>query len=184
MKDSFRLVPSQTITFSFTADFQDIKHVGFDLRLFVCMSSAISVIKLDQSDPRIHIPHHHPSEEFDPTSSDPGVLIAKGTLAHQTFGVWWNQQRGNTGGAERGGLGYEVVGNHHFYFCQSVMSNPGWQNERCQALSRLMKGGAPCSPCAARNRAPIALRCPPWQRWVFGVMTLCQRATLTCNLHR
>lgn len=37
MKDWFRLVPSQTITFSFTADFQDIKHVGFDLVcLFAC----------------------------------------------------------------------------------------------------------------------------------------------------
>lgn len=37
MKDWFRLVLSQTITFSFTADFQDIKHVGFDLVcLFAC----------------------------------------------------------------------------------------------------------------------------------------------------
>lgn len=37
MKELFRLMPSQTITFSFPADFQDIKHVGFDLVcLFAC----------------------------------------------------------------------------------------------------------------------------------------------------
>lgn len=146
------------------------------------MSSAISGIKLHQSDPHTHIPHHHPSEEFDPTSSDPGVLIAKATLAHQTFGVWWNQQRGNTGGAERAGLW--GGGESSFLFLPIGHVRPWLTKWMCQALSRLMKGGAPCSPCTAWNRAPIALRCPPWQRWVFGVTTLCQRATLTCNLHR
>lgn len=87
MKESFRLMSSQTITFSFPADFQDIKHVGFDPRLFVCMSSARSTLKLHQSETHVHTPHHQPSVEIDQTSSDPGALIAKATLACRTFGV-------------------------------------------------------------------------------------------------
>lgn len=73
------------------------------------MSSARSVIKLHQSETCVHIPNHQPSVEIDQTSSDLGALIAKATLTCQTFGFWWNQQHGNAGEVEWGGLGDEEL---------------------------------------------------------------------------